>query len=41
VGVNGGGLEVAVTEQDLDDADAGPGFQEVRGEAVALMPNSA
>ena len=35
VGVDGGGLEVAVPEQDLDGADVGAGFEEVGGEAVA------
>jgi hypothetical protein len=35
VGVEGGGLEIAVAEEDLNGADVGAGFEEVGGEAVA------
>ena len=31
----------AMAEQYLDDTDIGAGFEEVRGEAVPLMPSSA
>jgi hypothetical protein len=31
---DGGGLELAVSEGDLDGADVGVGFEQVRGEAV-------
>jgi hypothetical protein len=32
--VNGGDLEIAMTEQDLDGAQVGAGFEKVCGEAV-------
>ena len=35
VGVDGGGSEVAVSEQDLDDRMSVPALQQVGGEAVA------
>jgi hypothetical protein len=35
VGVEGGGLEVAVSEEDLNGADVGASFEEVGGEAMA------
>jgi hypothetical protein len=35
VGVEGGGLEVAMPERDRNGADVGAGFEEVGGEAVA------
>jgi hypothetical protein len=34
-GVQRGGVELGVAEQDLDDADVGVLFQEVRGKAVS------
>ena len=40
MGVNRGGLEAAVTEQDLDRAEIGAGFQEMGGEAVAQRLNT-
>ena len=33
-GVDGGGVELLVAEQDLDDAEVGPALQKVSGEAV-------
>ena len=33
--VKGGGVELGMAEQDLDDADVGVLFQEVRGKAVS------
>ena len=30
-----GGLQVGVTEQDLDGAQIGPGFEQMRGEGVS------
>jgi hypothetical protein len=40
VGVATRGLEAAVSEQDLDRADVGAGFEQLRGEAVAVIPRS-
>ena len=41
VGIDGGGLEVPVPEEDLDGADVGAGLEQMGGEAVPVMPRSA
>jgi hypothetical protein len=40
LGVAGRGRKIAMTEQHLDRADVGAGFQKMRGEAVPLIPSS-
>ncbi len=40
MGVNGGGLEAVVPEQQLDRSDVGAGFQQVSGEAVSKRVRS-
>jgi hypothetical protein len=41
VGVDHGGLHFGVAEQRLHGADVLPRLQQMRGEAVAVMPSSA
>ena len=36
-----GGTGALVAEEFLDDAEVGAAFQEMRGEAVPVMPSSA
>jgi len=40
-GVAGGGVDVAVAEQDLNNAEIGALFEQMSGEGVASMPRSA
>ena len=41
LGIQGGGLQLLVPEQHLDDADVLPVLEQIRGEAVPLMPHAA
>jgi hypothetical protein len=41
LGVARRGRQSGVTEQHLDDADVDAGFEQVRREAVSIMPSSA
>jgi hypothetical protein len=41
VEVDGGGLQAPVSEQLLDGAQIGAGFQQMRGKAMAVMPRAA
>jgi hypothetical protein len=41
VRIAGGGIDIGMAEQDLNDADIGSAFEQVRGEAMAPMPHAA